>query len=124
MKVLKWKKTDVPNFDNVPVKPGIYIISTAQEDNNEYVVKYVGQADDLRSRVQEHFSKFEQNAELRAHIEEKYIMKFNYSEVEEKEDRDGMVLYLRSIFNPPYNSGPLPDITPLKCTVPGVRKRL
>ena len=122
MKVLKWKKTDVPNFDNVPVKPGIYIISTAQEEDNEYVVKYVGQADDLRSRVKEHFSKFEQNAELKAHIEQKYIMKFNYSEVDSQFDREGMELYMYNTYDPPFNHNPPPGKVVVQCTLPGVKK--
>ena len=122
MKVLKWKKTAPPNFDLVPEKAGIYIISTIQEDDREYEVKYVGQADNLHARIKEHFSKNEQNKELKAHIDEKYIMKVNYSEVDSQLDREGMELYMYNIYDPPLNHNSPRGHTEISCTLPAVRK--
>ena len=122
MKVLKWKFAEPPNFKSVPEKAGIYIISTRQEVDKAYEVKYVGQAENLRTRANDHWSKKEPNQELREHIAEDYIMKFNYSEIDSKSDRDGMELYMHQIYDPPYNRKTPPGETVVKCTLPGVRK--
>ena len=122
MKKLDWKRTEPPNFSSVPEKAGIYIISTRQDNDHQFEVKYVGQADNLHSRASEHWSKNEKNRELKDHIAHKYIMKFNYSEVESKQDRDGMELYIYQIFDPPLNRNSPPGKIPVSCTVPGVRK--
>jgi len=122
MKILKWKIAEPPNFRIVPEKAGVYIISTMQEDDHQFEVKYIGQADNLHGRAAEHWSKHEKNDKLKAHIAEKYIMKFNYAEVESRSDRDGMVLYMSKIFDPPLNLNAPPDTDLVKCTVPGVRK--
>jgi excinuclease UvrABC nuclease subunit len=121
MKVLKWKMAMAPNFSAVPEKAGIYIISTIQEENNAYKAKYVGEAENLQAQVKLHFSKAEKNKELKAHIDEKYMMKFSYSEIECKIEREGMVAYLHQTFNPPFNRPPQ-DKGVIVCTVPGVRK--
>ena len=124
MKKLIWKIAIPPKFEKVPERAGIYIISTNQKEDMEYEVKFVGQAENLRVRVNEHWSKNEKNEELKAHIAEKYMMKFNYSEVDSRTDRDGMVLYLHKLYDPPFNTGNLPEADIIKCTVPAVRKHL
>ena len=128
MKYLKWKIAVPPKLSNIPEKAGIYILSTIQEVDQKYEVKYVGQADNLRLRAEEHWSKNESNKRLKDHLAEKYIMKFNYSLIESKEDREGMVLYLLKFFNPPFNTDFNKDSPPekpvVKCTVPDVRKYL
>ena len=122
MRVLTWKKTEPPDFKLVPEKAGIYIISTRQETDHEYEVKYVGKASNLRARVTEHWSKNEKNAELKAHIAEKYIMKFNYSEVESEAEREGMELYMYNIYHPPFNHSRPSGDEVVMCTLPAVRK--
>jgi excinuclease UvrABC nuclease subunit len=121
MKVISWKYAVPPNFVAVPEKPGIYILSTNQAQDQSYVVTFVGETENLRAQAMEHFSKSEKNKELKAHIAEKYIMKLNYSEVASKSDREGMVAYLYQTFNPPFNH-PLPDKGVIVCTVPPVKK--
>ena len=122
MNRLEWKMVEPPNFKVVPEKAGIYIISTKQETDKAFEVKYVGHADNLRVRASEHWSKKEKNEELKAHIAEDYIMKFNYSEIESRADREGMELYLYDMFEPPLNPGPPRGSTIVKCTIPAVRK--
>ena len=122
MKRLVWKKTDPPDFKNVPEKAGIYIISTRQENDHAYEVKYVGQTDNLRSRVSEHWSKKEKNKDLKAHISENFIMKLNYAEVASKPDREGMFQYMYDLFDPPYNGKLGSANAVVKCTLPEVRK--
>ena len=124
MKYLTWKFASPPNFRNVPEKPGIYIISTQQEIDHEFEVKYIGHADNLFARANEHWSPKERNPVLKAHIEESYIMKFNYSLVESDEEREGMVSYLHTKLQPPFNKAPNDGIEMIKCTVPAVRKQI
>ena len=128
MKYLKWKIAVPPKFNKIPDKPGIYILSTIQEVDQKYEVKYVGHADNLRVQAEEHWSKTESNKKLKDHIAEKYMMKLNYSLIESKEDREGMVLYLLKFFTPPFNvdfDKDAPTDKPVvKCTVPAVRKYL
>ena len=124
IKKLIWRMADPPYFKNVPEKAGIYIISTMQKTDGEFEVKYIGQADNLSARANEHWSKKETNTELKNHIAEKYIMKFNYSLVESKSDRDGMVIYACQKYKPPYNRDLDTDIEVVKCTMPAVRASL
>ena len=124
MKSLKWMMTEPPNFRNVPEKPGVYIISTRQQVDHAYEVKYVGQADNLRARANEHWSKKELNKDLREHIAQDYAMKFNYSEVSDPEHRDGIELYMYNYYKPPFNTKPPPGETVVKCLLPGVRRSM
>ena len=121
---LLWRIAKPPKFNKVPEKPGIYIISTQQEIDHEYEVKYVGHAENLRKRALEHWSKNESNIRLKDHIAEEYIMKLNYSEVEDLEDREGMVLYIYNYYNPPLNIEAPPERPIVRCMMPAVRKYL
>lgn len=121
-KFLNWYKSEPPDFKNVPEKPGIYLISTMQTDN-EFEVKYVGQADNLRARVTGHWHKNEKNKELRQHIAEKYIMKVNYTLIDSKSDRDGMELYLYNLYKPQYNKNRPLGKTAISCTIPVLKKQ-
>jgi excinuclease UvrABC nuclease subunit len=123
MKVLKWRYVEPPKFSSVPEKPGVYIISTRQESDHQYEVKYIGQTANLHVRAKEHWSKKEPNKELSEHIEKHYIMKFNYALVDSTTDRNGMLSYMLDIFQPQFNRSSFrPDAPIVKCTVPGVRK--
>ena len=122
MTKLEWKKVNTSEFDRIPAAAGIYLISTLQDDD-QYEVKYVGQASDLRNRAKEHFSKEEKNKELKDHIAKKYVMKFTFSEVSSQLERDGMELYLYQYFNPPYNEKAPPGKTVIKCSsLPRIKK--
>ena len=120
-KLINWFKADAPEFDKVPKKAGIYIISTKQS-NHEYEVKYVGQAANLQDRVTEHWSKKEKNKELKQHIAEKFLMKFNYALLDSQAERDGMELYLYNLYQPQFNKERPSGKTAISCTVPAVKK--
>lgn len=121
---LYWKKCD-PNadFEPVPEKAGVYIISTKQQVDNKYEVKYVGQASNLKERAQQHWSKNEQNTELKKHIANGYAMQFSYAELPSQYERDGVELFLFKHFEPKYNKCTPPAKTSLTCNLPEVRKR-
>ena len=122
MKRLKWKKAEPPDFKSVPGSPVIYIISTRQEVDHKYEVKYVGLGDNLHTCANHHWSKKEKNKGLKDHIAENYVMKFNYAEVATKPEREGMVLYIRRLFSPPFNNPVPPKAKVVECTIPAVRK--
>lgn len=119
---LVWNKASPPNFDIVPEEAGIYVISTLQTFDNEYEVKYVGQASDLRARAKKHWSKNEENKALKAHLKKRYIIKFSYAEVSMEENRDGMELFLYQTYDPPFNTNSPPGKTAIACTLPKARK--
>lgn len=120
---LEWKKCDPETeFKNVSEKAGVYIISTKQKIDGEYEVKYVGQASNLKERAQQHWSRNEQNTELKNHIANRYAMKFSYAELPSQSDRDGVELFLFKHFDPMYNKCTPSAKTSITCNLPGVRK--
>ena len=121
---LEWKECKPETeFKNVSEKAGVYIISTKQAVDGQYEVKYVGQASNLKERAQQHWSKNEQNTELKNHIANGYAMKFSYAELASQYERDGVELFLFKYFNPVYNKCTPPAKTSLTCDLPEVRKR-
>ena len=121
---LYWKKCDPKtDFETVPEKAGVYIISTLQKIDYKYEVKYVGQASNLKERAQQHWSKNEQNTGLKNHIANGYAMKFSYAELPSQSERDGVELFLFKYFAPEYNKCTPPAKTSLMCDLPEVRKR-
>lgn len=121
---LAWKECDPETeFKNVSEKAGVYIISTKQKVDGAYEVKYVGQASNLKERAQQHWSKNEQNAELKNHIANRYAMKFSYAELSSQSERDGVELFLFKHFDPMYNKCTPSAKTPMACNLPEVRKR-
>lgn len=118
---LAWKKCDPETeFKNVSEKAGVYIISTKLD--GEYVVKYVGQASNLKERAQQHWSKNEQNDGLKKHIANGFVMKFSYAELASQSDRDGVELFLFKHFDPVYNKCTPSAKISIACSLPEVRK--
>jgi excinuclease UvrABC nuclease subunit len=122
MKELSWYKGTIPNFDDVPKEAGIYVISTQQEIDDEYEVKYIGQSNDLQARAKKHWSANEENKDLKNHIAKGFDMKFSYASVSLGSDRDGMEGYLYITYDPPYNDISPPRETVIECSLPKVRK--
>ena len=54
MRNLNWNKATPPNFNSVPEDAGIYVISTLQDIDNMYEVKYVGQTNNLQTSAKKH----------------------------------------------------------------------
>jgi excinuclease UvrABC nuclease subunit len=119
---ISWRKAMPPNFDSVPDKAGVYVISTLQKEDDEYEVKYVGKATNLRERAGQHWSDSEGNENLRKHIKQGFPMKFSYAEVSREQDRDGIEAYLYSAYSPILNDQ-TPQSKPIVADLPNVRKR-
>ncbi len=119
---LDWYKTNGGEFSNTPSYSGVYIISTKQKIDDQFEVKYVGQADNIQERAKQHWSNDEENTELKNHIAKGYIMKFSYAEVSKQLDRDNIELFLYKKFDPIYNKNTPPGSKILECSLPDVRK--
>jgi len=120
---LEWHNEKLSGFDRIPENSGVYVISTKQKCDGKYEAKYVGQADDLRKRANEHWSDSEANEELKNHISKGDNMKYSYAKVSSSSDRDGLELYLYNFYNPIYNKNKPPGDKEIKCNLPNVRYR-
>jgi len=119
---ISWYKAVPPNFDSVPEKPGVYVISTLQKEDDKYEVKYVGKAANLHERANQHWSDSEENESLKKHIQKGYSMKFSFAEVSAEKDRDGIESFLYSTYLPIFNDQE-PQSSPIVINLPDVRKK-
>lgn len=121
---LNWFCAKGGKFNNVTEKAGVYIISTLQDSDNKYEVKYVGRTKNLKHRANEHWSDSQSNEKLKKHIDKGYTMKFNYAKVDRQSDREGIELYLYKLYKPIFNQD-TPDATKeIRVNTPNVRKAL
>lgn len=124
--ILEWKEVEGGAngmiFSSVPESAGVYIISTKQKSDGKYAVNYVGRADDLRHRLQTHFSENGHSKELLDHIQKNYGMKVSYALVSNYKDREGIELFLYNELEPNLNKvTPYADYE-ISCNLPNVRK--
>lgn len=85
------------NKDKIPTYAGIYVITDMSGK-----IYYVGQANDLQRRFCEHLFDSEPNIGLRNFIQ-RNIVKFYWVGVPNKEDRNGVELFLFKKFSPALN---------------------
>lgn len=86
----------LPNF------PGVYRLSYRSSNGNVYVF-YVGQADDLRARINQHTSPNETNLCIRKMLAN-YTCYIRYARVNDPRVRNGAELFLYRHFSPSCNS--------------------
>jgi excinuclease UvrABC nuclease subunit len=118
---LNWRKCAPPAFDNIPEKPGVYILSTIQRSDDRYEAKFVGKAADLKASITQHWSDKEASKALKTHISKGYRMKVSYAEVEKTTDREGIEVFLIKTLKPAFNGKKVPTIAPLTVNLPAVR---
>lgn len=118
---LNWRKCAPPAFDNIPAKPGVYIISTIQKSDDRYEAKFVGKTLDLKAAAIKHWSDLEANKGLKTHISKGYHMKLSYAEVEKAPDREGIESFLVNALKPAFNGKKMPLKAPLVVNLPNVR---
>jgi len=119
---LDWYKVEPYNkqkMGNVTNEAGIYIISALQKDNS-YVARYVGQTNDLNSRLLEHLEENEQNEKLRYYVEN-IKLKVSYAKVKNQEDRDAIELYLFNFLNPKCNINKPPSDYEIEVNLPNIK---
>lgn len=117
---LDWYKTIPNDLDIVPEKAGLYIISVLLK-NEEYGVIYVGQSDDLRSRVKSHFCDSESNESLREYLKNNFTFKVSYCESSSSK-LDGLEKYLIYVYEPKFNTQEGNGDAAFECSLPNVKK--
>lgn len=105
-------------MDSVTNEAGVYIISVLLKDKS-YVTRYVGQANDLHSRLLEHLQKDEQNECLRFYVRERNL-KVSYAKVKNQKDRDAIELYLFNFLNPKCNINKPPSDYEIEVNLPNI----
>lgn len=119
-KALIWFKKVESKFDDIPKRPGVYVISCKCKDGNDHAI-YVGQSIDLQGRIKEHWSESESNKDLKSAIS-KYpgSMGAYYAEAG-KGDLDGIERYLFDHFEPQFTDR-APQEDPIVVILPNVKK--
>ena len=85
------------NRNNVPTLSGVYLITDMYGN-----IKYVGQANDLRRRYEEHLSYQEPNVELRNFLRNNYAF-FQYEVIYYQSNRNSEELRIYRMYRPPFN---------------------
>lgn len=106
---LEWSALLLYTASNVnmhaPASAGVYRLSFKSED--KVLVFYVGQADDLRERLQGHLSDVEPNVCIQRHLRN-YTCYFCFAPVAKQADRDYAERALYDHFTPECNHVPPP----------------
>lgn len=118
MDTLDWYKVNKDNLDNLPETSGIYIFSVLLKSGN-YGVFYVGQSENIRKRVKEHFSSSESNGPLKSFLSNDYTFKISYAKCLQK-SLDKYEKYLISYYDPKYNDKEGNGNESSECSLPNV----
>jgi Nuclease subunit of the excinuclease complex len=97
-------------------KAGIYLLWVKLKDD-KWRCFYVGQADNLKTRLLQHLSDTEKNECIKTHVN-KHVCGFEYALVGKQADRDGIEKYLYEYYNPECNKISPPDVEPIEVNLP------
>lgn len=96
----------------LPTFAGVYKLSTHNTQTDRYTPFYVGQADNIKSRTQQHNNENEPNKCIKSKFE-KFAIYINYASVTNKADRDATEVALYNHYKPECNDkDALPDVIP------------
>jgi len=109
-----YTETNVKN--NVPEKEGIYLLWVKLK-NGKWKCFYVGQADNLKTRLLEHLSDKEKNECIKTNVS-KYTCGYEFALVSKQADRDGIEKYLYEYYSPECNKISPPDVDPIEVNLP------
>lgn len=113
---LNWIHVEERKFDTLPEAPAIYLI-VVDTINNNYLVIYSGQTENIRDRAKQHWSESEQNKKLK-NIIKKYrtsVSLFYYQD--DKSLMDGHEKYLFDRFEPQLQEK-APDVETIEIELP------
>lgn len=106
--VLTWSRlieisplTNLLSPDLLPELSGVYRLSYKSSDGNIYVF-YVGQAENIKERIGEHFSQTENNLCVREKLT-KYTCYVRYARVDNSNVKNGAEKYLYRHYSPSCN---------------------
>lgn len=99
-----------------PTTSGIYLLWVKLKDGNKWRCFYVGQTQDLETRLLAHLSDSEDNACLRRQVSG-YVCGFEYASIGRQSDRDGAEKFLYDHYKPECNQVD-PGGTPIVVNLP------
>ncbi|MFZ3138631.1 MAG: hypothetical protein WA126_14705 [Thermodesulfovibrionales bacterium] len=84
------------------LKVQAYISLWVKLKNDKWRCYYVGQADDLKTRLIDHLSKNEENTCIKNNVQD-YVSGYEYAKVSRQSDRNGIEKYLYDNYKPSCN---------------------
>lgn len=115
MVTLNWsgyKKLTVENIGELPTFAGVYKFALYNTQTEKYKPFYIGQADDIKVRTQQHTSSNETNTCIKAKFNSDSVY-INYAAVSRQDDRDAVEVALFNYYVPECNDPKaLPDVEP------------
>lgn len=101
---------------NVDEKAGVYLFWVKLK-NEKWRCFYVGQANNLKTRLMQHLSDSEANECITTNVS-KYVCGYEYTFVGRQIDRDGIEKYLYDYYNPECNKISPPEVVPIEVNLP------
>ena len=115
MITLNWsgyKKLTEDGINSLPTYSGVYKLATYNTQSELYTPFYVGQAEDIKARTQQHAGENEENSCINTNFD-KYSVYMNHTAVSKQEDRDAVEVALYNRYTPECNNkDSLPDVVP------------
>ena len=108
-----YKKITAESTGDFPIFAGVYKLATYDPNTEKYNTPfYVGQADNIKSRTQQHASSSEKNSCIKGKFD-KYNVYVNYAAVSRQEDRNAAEVALYNHYKSACNDpDALPDVEP------------
>ena len=101
---------------SVPQKAGIYLFWVKLVNGN-WKCFYVGQADNLKTRLLQHLADSEKNECIKTNVQ-KHICGYEYCLVGTQASRDGIEKYLYETYSPECNKISPPNVNPIEVNLP------
>lgn len=120
-KIMDWKHSTRESFSSLPESDAVYLI-VAKTTNDEYVVIYTGQTNNIKRRTAEHWGEGEQNLKLK-NIIERYGSSISlFYALDHGNALDGHERYLFDFYNPQAQTN-APDVHSQAITLPPIAKK-
>lgn len=120
-KIMDWKHITKQSFSLLPENDAVYLIA-AKTTNDEFIVVYTGQTNNIKRRAHEHWGEGEQNPKLKNLISRygssiSLFYALDYSKSLNAHER-----YLFNYYSPQAQTN-APDVSPKAITVPPMAKK-
>lgn len=109
-----YSESNVNNY--VPEKAGVYLL-WVKLHNGKWTCFYVGQAENLKTRLLQHLSSSEKNDCIKTHVST-YTCGFEFALVGRQADRDGIEKFLYDYYKPECNNISPPDVESIEVNLP------
>jgi excinuclease UvrABC nuclease subunit len=109
---------DGPDFSSLPETGGNYAIFYLEMASLHYRCIYVGKAENLKKRAQQHWSDSETNTEMKAFLKQTNLLCFFYALVDADNKRDGIEAFLYNYYKVPKFNNNKPQAPQIIVNVP------